>query len=153
MTEDLQHDDKEVQNLKARLQAHNSMDLIHLHQSEDVVDQLRDQECVKHQMHEAFKSYKCKLHRIYKKFRTSKIARTNPPDEVDIKTWLKLCTQWEDDDYKALSKKNATNRSKLVINHTARSKSLHRLCEEKRDEDSAVIEFYKELTPTRTVVG
>lgn len=106
-------------------------------------NRLEDQECVKHQMHEAFKSYKYKLHRIYKKFRTSEIVQTNPPDEVDIETWLKLCTQWEDDDYKALCKKNATNRSKLVINHTAGSKSLHRLREEKRDEDDTVIEFYK----------
>ncbi|KAB1207597.1 hypothetical protein CJ030_MR1G018618 [Morella rubra] len=87
--------------------------------------------------------YRYKLHHFYNSFNDSKVARENPPDDVDIEAWYKLCDRWEDEDYKTLCKKNADNRTKLRVNHTAGSKSLHRLRVEKRSENITAIDFYK----------
>ncbi|KAB1209487.1 hypothetical protein CJ030_MR6G028228 [Morella rubra] len=45
-------------------------------------DRFEDQECVKTQLQVSFRQYRYKLHRIYKKFNNTDIARANPPDDV-----------------------------------------------------------------------
>ncbi|XP_050225845.1 uncharacterized protein LOC126675276 [Mercurialis annua] len=71
-----------------------------------------------------FLNYKYRCHLHYKGFPTRDAAEKNPPEDVKIDDWKKLCEHFvENERFKAQSAANVLNRKKLDVPHTSGSKS------------------------------
>ncbi|XP_035549215.1 uncharacterized protein LOC118349275 [Juglans regia] len=100
-------------------------------------------ESVKAKLQRSYNDYHHTLHKIFKKYSTKEEAIAHVPDDLNQADWEILCDRWADPKYKKLCDQNALNRSNLKVNHVAGSKSFARLLEEKRGEDTTLIDFYK----------
>ncbi|XP_041026239.1 uncharacterized protein LOC121266471 [Juglans microcarpa x Juglans regia] len=92
-----------------------------------------------------YNDYYYLLHCKYLEYDTHEAAISGWTKLLDKAVWQCLCERWGSEEFKNLSRRNKHNWSNQRINHTGGRKSFVRIMEEKREQASNYVAFYKEV--------
>ncbi|RHN82113.1 putative transposase, Ptta/En/Spm, plant [Medicago truncatula] len=92
-----------------------------------------------------YRNHRCRFRKHFSQYKTNEIALEHKPDDLSDEDWKYLVDYFSSPEFKEISYRNKSNKSKQVINHRCGRKSFQAVSYDARDPETKKEPNYKDL--------